>query len=332
MWWLLDVLAATPWAQWTQHVPPSWTVAVAMVGALWMLLPRGFPARGLGAAMMAPLLLVKPDAPRTGEYWLTLLDVGQGLAAVVRTESHTLVYDTGPRFSESFDSGDAVVMPFLRHLGVRRVDQLILSHSDSDHVGGTRSVLNNVGVDEVRSSMTVPDAPGARPCEAPDAWEWDGVRFELIYPTTEARARPRKDNDLSCVLRVRAPGGTVLLTGDIEANSEQVLIEREGNALRADVLVVPHHGSATSSTAAFVRAVNPRYALFPTGYRNRFGFPKEAVTRRYRDAEAILLDTANRGAITLRVGPFGVSAPESHRLDARRYWTHQAGGKLELKD
>ncbi|MBI3776530.1 MAG: DNA internalization-related competence protein ComEC/Rec2 [Gammaproteobacteria bacterium] len=321
VWWFLELAADTPWAQWTQHVPQTWTVMVGCIGTLWLLLPRGVPARWLGAVALAPMILVSPPAPQPGEFWFTLLDVGQGLSAVVRTANHVLVYDTGPKFSEHFNTGEAVVVPYLRYLGVRDVDILMLSHSDSDHIGGARSVLRQTKVAEVASSVPLELAPGATACSTPRAWQWDGVDFTVLYPPpVESGLRRKKDNDVSCVLRVSNAGGSVLLPGDIEIPSEKFLLANAAAQLRADILVVPHHGSMTSSSAEFVNSIAPHYALFPVGYRNRFGFPKAKVVQRYRDVDARMLDSANAGAISFQIGVDGVSAPVLFRTAARRYW------------
>ncbi len=338
VWGFLELAAGTPWAQWSQHVPQTWTVIAGSLGTVWLLLPRGVPARWLGAVALAPMLLVRPPAPQAGEYWFTLLDVGQGLSAVVRTANHVLVYDTGPKFSEHFNTGEAVVIPYLRYLGVRDIDILMLSHSDSDHIGGARSILRQMNVMQVASSVPLEFASAATPCATPRAWQWDGVDFTVLYPPptvmdggsagnagavfppADSGLRRKKDNDVSCVLRVGSAAGSVLLTGDIEIPSEKFLLANAAAQLRADILVAPHHGSMTSSSSAFVNAIAPRYALFPVGYRNRFGFPKAKVVQRYQEINAHLLDSANAGAISFRIGPGEIAAPELYRESARHYW------------
>ncbi len=321
VWWFLELAANTSWAQWTQHVPLTWTVIVGSIGTLWLLLPRGVPARWLGVIALAPMLFVPPPAPQPGEFWFTLLDVGQGLSAVVRTANHVLVYDTGPKFSEHFNTGEAVVVPYLRYLGVRDVDMLMLSHSDSDHIGGARSVLHQTNVAEVASSVPLELAPDATTCATPRAWQWDGVDFTVLYPPpVDSGLRRKKDNDVSCVLRVSIAGSSVLLPGDIEIPSEKFLLANAAAQLRSDILVVPHHGSTTSSSVAFVNSIAPRYALFPVGYRNRFGFPKAKVVQRYLDVDAHLLDSARNGAISFRIGANGIETPELYREIARHYW------------
>lgn len=320
LWPLMEWFAGVSHAQWTQAAPPMWALLPAALGALVLLAPAGVPGRWIGAVLLAPLVALTPQRPAAGEAWLTLLDVGQGLAAVIRTADHSLVFDAGPGFSESFDAGGAAVVPFLRAVGVRSIDTLVVSHGDHDHIGGLQTVLQQVPVSEIVSSVPERLAPlvtNVQLCRAGQQWQWDGVRFEMIYPMPELGTQ---GNDASCVLRVSTAGGSVLLPGDIEKRSEKALLASMPSALRADVLVAPHHGSNTSSTAPFLAAVQPHYALFAVGYRNRYGFPKPAVTERYRVLGTQMLGTADAGAITIKLGSMGVSAPETYRQQARRYW------------
>jgi competence protein ComEC len=269
------------------------------------------------------MVLVNPARPQAGEAWFTLLDVGQGLAAVVRTADHALVFDTGPAAGERFDAGSAVIVPFLREAGIGRIDTLIVSHGDMDHRGGAPAVLAQADVKRLLTSVPdkVPwDRGRAESCEAGQTWEWDGVRFEMLYPF---RNQSYRGNDASCVLRVRTPKESVLLPGDIEKRSEAALLRDEPARLAADILVAPHHGSNTSSTAEFLQTVRPRYALFATGYRNRYGFPRPAVVARYAAEGVALLDSARNGAITFHLGAAAPSPPETFRQQARRYWHSQ---------
>lgn len=316
-------LAELPLAVWQQHAPPAWAIGLATLGCLWLLLPRGFPARGTGAVLMLPLVLVEPARPAAGELRLTVLDVGQGLAVHAQTASHDLVYDTGPQFSPDANSGNRILLPYLRAAGVRRLDGLILTHEDKDHSGGALSLLDGLPVAWSMSSLPADhpfrDAPGHRPCIGGQAWEWDGVRFEMLHPEAAGYdAAKRKSNDMSCVLKLSAAHGSALLTGDIETISEQALSKRQGGRLRADVLLAPHHGSRTSSSPEFLAAVGAKTVVFPVGYRNRFRHPNEAVWRRYEETGAQLLRTDRDGAVTLR---FGVSQELTLQREAhRRYW------------
>jgi competence protein ComEC len=320
LWPVLAWLAALPLSEWVQHTPVAWTVLPALVGVVLLLAPRGLPGRAVGAVLLLPMFLVRPPGPPPGAVWLTLLDVGQGLAAVVRTHGHVLVYDTGPRFSATFDGGGAVVAPYLRHHGLGAVDALVVSHGDSDHSGGVRALLEAVPVRRLLSSEPerlpvsgmVPET-----CGSGMAWNWDGVEFQMLHPAVGAHYR---GNEGSCVLRIEATGGVLLLTGDIERLAEARLLREHDAALRSRVLVVPHHGSRSSSSRSFVQAVAPEYALFPVGYRNRWGFPHAEVRERYEEAGAVLLDTASLGAIRVRLEADGPAPPTGYREANRRYW------------
>ena len=314
LWQALTFLADLPFSQWTHSAPPAWAFFCGLVGAALLLAPRGWPARWVGTIWLLPLVLVSPPAPAAGEAWFTLLDVGQGLAAVVRTQTHTLVFDTGPRYGK-FDTGDAVVEPYLRAAGVQRIDTLIISHGDNDHIGGAVSVLRASPVGEVLSS--VPERlPAARPCLSGQTWNWDGVDFAMLNPGGERFSRA---NDNSCVLQVRTRFGNVLLPADIEARAERALIERWGRRLRSEVLVAPHHGSKTSSTPEFIDAVSPEYVLFPAGYRSRYHHPNATVVQRYADRAIVMRDSPAAGAIELRLRASGIEAA-AYRQQHRRYW------------
>lgn len=321
-WSLLVACAGLPGASVAWALPAPWIAGAAAVGALLLLAPRGMPARAVGWLLLLPLVLLRPDAPRAGALWFTLLDVGQGLAAVARTEHHTLVFDTGPRFSDSFDTGAAVVLPYLRSQGVGFIDTLLISHGDNDHSGGAYSVLANMPVAALLSSIPARFAhPGTR-CRAGQTWRWDGVTFRILHPDA---SRTWQGNNSCCVLSIEAPGGRVLLPADIEAAAEHRLVTEQAEALRATILVAPHHGSRTSSTEEFIAAVAPSYVLFPVGYRNRYGFPRSEVVTRYADHHAQRFDTDSAGSIEFHIDPdTGVSLPRSYRQTARHYWNASA--------
>ncbi len=325
----LEWLSQMPDAVWQQHAPPVWTALAAAVGVLWLLLPRGFPARWVGAVGLAPMFLALPAAPGHGALWVTVLDVGQGLAVVVRTQSHALLYDAGPRFGEEADSGNRIILPYLRGSGVKRLDGFIVSHDDVDHSGGAISVLDGIPVAWLASSL-----PDASPipahagrvlhCVAGQGWEWDGVRFDLLHPDAASyRDADLKDNARGCVLKIASPYGSVLLTADIQRDTEARLLERAPEALPATVLVAPHHGSKSSSSEAFVRRVNPALVVFTVGYRNRFGHPKKEVVQRYRALGSRLYRSDRSGAVEVRFdGPSGATA-SAFRETGRRYWWAQ---------
>jgi competence protein ComEC len=319
----LEWLAAVPVAVWQQHAPPPWTIPVALCGIAWMLLPRGFPARWIGASGLLPLFLVLPPPPEHGALRMTVLDVGQGLAVVLRTRNHALLYDTGPSFAPDADSGTRIVAPFLRATGTRRVDGMIVSHEDNDHAGGAASVLAAVPVDWLASSLPGDhslhaSANDSIACHAGQRWEWDGVRFEMLHPQPGHEAERMKANNRSCVLLVAAASTRVLIAGDIEARAEREMLARH-RFLRAEILVVPHHGSTTSSSAEFLAAVQPEIAIFSAGYRNRFGHPRPEVIARYRAGGSRILRSDQHGAVLLEIDAAGVRV-SLQREARRRYW------------
>ncbi|MBI5898077.1 MAG: DNA internalization-related competence protein ComEC/Rec2 [Rhodocyclales bacterium] len=318
----VDWLAALPLAVWQQAAPPVWAMLLALAGGVWLLLPRGFPARWLGLLCFLPLLTTEAPRPLAGTAQVNVLDVGQGLAIHVQTAAHDLLFDAGPAFSADADSGNRIIAPYLRAMGVRRLDAMVISHADKDHEGGAASVLAALPVDLLKTSLPFEHPLSAQPvrhepCVAGDAWEWDGVRFEMLHPAGEPLSR--KSNDLSCVLRVSAGGRAMLLTSDIEAVSEQALLARYGQRLAAEAMTAPHHGSKTSSTAEFIAAVGAREVIFPVGYRNRFGHPKDEVVARHVASGARLHRTDRDGALRLLLAPQGVAVGHE-RAESRRYW------------
>ncbi len=324
----LEAMAGLPGAVWQQHAPPAWALPAALLGVAWLVAPRGVPGRMLGSIWLLPLFVVVPPRPAAGEFRLTVLDVGQGLAVVVETHRRTLLYDTGPRYHDTADAGSRIVAPFLRAIGVARLDAIVVSHQDSDHSGGLRSVRQVTPVASLLTSLpadAAADGPGPAGGDLPERclagrrWTWDGVTFALLHPLPAHYANPRtRSNDLSCVLRIDSAHGSVLLPGDIEAASELELVARDPAALKADVLVVPHHGSRTSSTPPFVAAVAPGVAVFTPGYRNRFGHPRPEVVARYHMAQRYRTDLD--GALTFTFAAGAAPTPQAERVRRRRYW------------
>ena len=322
----LEWLAASPWAVWQQHAPPGWAVVLGLAGVAWMLLPRGFPARWLGLLALLPLLLVPPERPLWGGMTVTVLDVGQGESVHVQTASHDLLYDTGPAFSADANSGNRLIAPYLRAMGVARLDVLVVSHEDRDHAGGAESVLDAVPTDLLLTSISEWHPLAAmpvpyRPCQDGDAWEWDGVRFQVLHPPAPYYGEGvRKSNDMSCVLKIVSDRGSVLLTGDIDAATEAGLAARHGADLGAQVLVPPHHGSGGSSSPALVDAVGARWVLIPVGYRNSFRHPRPEVLERYAAAGASVRRTDTDGALKATFGVQGLTVA-AERERRRRYWS-----------
>jgi len=323
---MLDWLAAFPDAVWQQHAPPAWTVIVAIAALAWLLAPRGVPARWLGAIGLLPLFAMAPAAIRAGDVEIVVLDVGQGLSAVVRTARHALLYDAGPAFGPGADSGNRTIVPYLRSIGVKQLDGFIVTHDDDDHWGGAASVLQALPVHWLKTSLPdldplVVQAGPALRCEAGQQWEWDGVRFEMLHPARASYDEPAiKDNDRGCVLKIEAPGGRALLPADIERRAESELLARARESLNADVLLAPHHGSRTSSTPDFVQAVGPRLVVIPAGYRNRLGHPHREVVERYRAVGAAIYRTDRDGAVTITMRADGAINVAPYRAVYRRYW------------
>ncbi|BBI99862.1 DNA internalization-related competence protein ComEC/Rec2 [Ferrigenium kumadai] len=325
----LEWLNALPQAVWTQHAPPAWTIAAAMLGVFWLLLPRGFPARWLGAPLMLPMFLNAPEPPPPGMLRLIVFDVGQGLAVAAQTNDHALLYDTGPDFSGEADSGNRILVPALRAAGIAKLDGLMLSHDDLDHTGGTASVMQAIPIGWISAPMNpnhalLQQTTDARPCQDGLRWDWDGVRFEVLHPEPGGTGSKPHDNDQSCVLRISAGRQHILLAGDIEKETEQRLLRLHADQLATSLLVVPHHGSKSSSGHDFIAATLPDYAVFTVGYRNRFGHPRKEVLQRYTDTGAQLLRSDEDGAILVEMDTRGIKV-ERYRKTHARYWQHHPG-------
>ncbi|GAB3790047.1 DNA internalization-related competence protein ComEC/Rec2 [Dyella agri] len=316
-WWLLERMAVWPGAHWYLPQLTPWALLLATLGALWLFLPRGVPLRALGLLLFLPLLWPPLARPAAGAFEAWVLDVGQGLSVLLRTRHHTLLYDTGARYPSGFDLGEAAVLPAIHALGITRLDVLMVSHADNDHAGGAGAVA--AAFPQARRYAGEPERmPVPMPaCVSGQAWEWDGVRFRVLSP---APAAAGKSNDRSCVLLVEGTGGSLLLTGDISAKVEPQVAAALGEDA-SPVLLVPHHGSKTSSSADFIAAVAPPFAIVSTGWRNRFGHPKPEVMARYAEAGVPVLDTADSGAIGIGFpadGPARVTG--RWRLRDLRYW------------
>ena len=329
--WLID-------ATWPLiGVPASWPVATIAVAGLdplaWIVLFVGtlaalspLPVRGrlAGVIMVVAACLWRPQPLPRGAARIAVLDVGQGLAAVVRTRSHTLVFDTGPSFRSGTDAGQLVVVPYLESQGVRSVDVLVASHDDDDHKGGAASIVGALDVRRVVAGPSVraldrgsaANIPIER-CHRGERWSWDGVAFEWLHPGDTPHER---DNDSSCVLQVAAGDHRVLLTGDIEADAEAELLQAS-ELETAEIVVAPHHGSRTSSSADFVAATRPGWVVFTVGHRNRWGFPAPAVVARWEAGAARTLRTSASGAVefVMQSGE-PLPPPAQWRIDHRRFW------------
>jgi competence protein ComEC len=316
LWPVLRWISELPIATFSNRTHSLLSIILAFVGVLLLLLPRGFPGKMVGLVWLLPLFLIKPDTIAANQAKITVLDVGQGLSTVVETQNHVLVFDTGPKLSADFDTGDRVVVPFLATRGRNNIDALVISHGDNDHAGGAQSILKTMPVKTIITSEPKLFAEyNTMPCYSGQHWEWDGVYFEMLHPTT---VLTKKRNDHSCVLRVKAGEQAVLLTADIEAKSEYAILENNPQQLSATVMLVPHHGSRTSSTLEFIRAIHPTFAIIPVGYLNRYGHPKPDVVERYRVENIRVLDTVRQGAISFMLD--GSLDIQGYRPQNKRYW------------
>lgn len=328
---LLQAMAHWPLAVWTVPAAPVWAQWAGVLAAAVLVLPWPWRLRLLALPLALPLLMPPRELPAEGHFELLALDVGQGSAVLLRTRRHSLLFDAGPQYARDSDAGQRVLLPLLRGLGVSRLDRLLLSHRDNDHVGGARSLLQALPVGELLGSLESDHplhAPGVphRRCEAGERWVWDGVVFELLRPPPQDYARALKPNAMSCVLRVAggaAGAGSVLLTGDIEREQELALVAAAAPALRSDVLIAPHHGSRTSSSVELLGAVAPAVAIFQAGYRNRFGHPATDVIARYRAQGIRTVESTRCGAWRWQ-GDAAVAQATCERDRVRRHWHDEA--------
>ena len=301
--WGLTYLAELPNALIYFPTLPWYYLALAILGMLWILLPRGIPGRWLGLVCLLPLMTWQPLKPALGEFRLTVLDVGQGLATVIQTAEHNLVFDTGSKSPYGFDMGEVVLAPWLRAQQIHALDVLMVSHGDNDHRGGADYLLEHFSVQQLSTndpanfpdlSKQLPTSPPLSICKAGQTWVWDEVKFEVLNPLPTLKQS--KENNQACVLRVSNGGHALLLPADIEQTAEQALLE-QGAKLQADVVLVPHHGSKTSSSVSFLQALAPQLAIVSSGYLNRFHHPHPKIVERYQAREIALLNTAITGAI-----------------------------------
>lgn len=302
LWLILQWFAKFPVYSWQPPQQYLWlTITLAMLGAVWLFIPIGVATRWWGLLNFVPLLATNLLTIPYGQAELTLLDVGQGLSVIIRTQHHTLVYDTGAKLSDHFDLGTRVVAPYLQTVGVKYIAALMISHGDNDHIGGARGLLNKISANSIITSDPK-DLAEYNPviCQAGQQWQWDGVIFSVLHP--QVGVTNSKRNDHCCVLMVQAGKHKALLTGDIESISEQQLILRYGEQLQADVMLVPHHGSKTSSSLEFLQYTKPKFALIPAGYKNQYSHPRQEVVDKYHAIGAAVLNTVDTGSISFRLG------------------------------
>ena len=318
---LLEFFSSVPYALLKLSGFTPVAVTLAALTALLMIVPVTAGLRAISLVLTLPLLFPQFDRAQRGEYHVTFLDVGQGTSVVVRTASHTLVYDTGDQFSNRFSAADAVLIPYLRSKAITKVDRLIVSHADRDHSGGADEVLDEFDVGTLMMSSPLPQRPDAPHvmCKAGDNWEWDTVRFSVLHPDARMVG---SENDRSCVLRISTPGGVdTLLPGDIETYGEGRLL-RSGELQSTEILLSPHHGSATSSGQQFIAALQPKFVVHSAGFKNRFDFPRDEVTARYQSSGTRQFNTSDSGAINFQVSDSSVEFSQ-YRVTSRRWWHRQ---------
>lgn len=313
---LIHIIAARPAS--AAVIPATSGTAVLCIALLplYVLLPIGWPLRQAAWTGVLGLLLWQPPDPPPGCVDATVLDVGQGLAVVVTTGDRTLLYDAGPAFRNGGSAARSVVLPFLASAGIARIDRLVVSHADLDHAGGLTDIDNALAVSDVLSGEPLA-VDGARRCHAGIAWYWGRTRFTMLHPQREP---VYSGNNASCVLLIETGNRSMLLTGDIESPIEANLVQRRVLP-QVDIVTVPHHGSRTSSIAAFVQSLSPRYAIVSAAHGNQWGFPKPDVVARWRASGSIVLDTATSGAIHVRQCDYAAdTGVERYRRKARRIW------------
>ena len=313
----LVVLAGFSYATISSIAPPIYTIPFALLGIFILIAPRGMPVRWIGLIFLLPTAFVDNAKLKQGEVTMTLLDVGQGLSAVVETAQHTLVFDTGVKYSNSYNMGDVVIVPFLESKGIDTIDLLVISHGDNDHKGGMESIIQQKNVIKIMSSMPKLYKEGlSMRCLSGQVWEWDQVRFEVLAPADDFVGGK---NDNSCVIKVISSHGTMLLTGDIESSAEEWLVDHVAEQLDSDIMIAPHHGSKTSSSMSFLQRVSPQTILIPTGYRNKFHFPHTKVIDRYNTIESNWMNTAEEGALIVQMKDNSIQI-NSSRKEWGKYW------------
>jgi competence protein ComEC len=313
-WPVFERLAQSPLALWWLPEPAWYALPLALLGAFWLLLPRGVPGKPLALLLWLPLLWPSVHRPAQGEAELVVVDVGQGLSVLVRTARHDLLYDMGPAIPDGFDAGERVDVPALHALGVRRLDMAIVSHGDNDHAGGFPAVARAFPPKIALTPDGAPPLPHGRPCMAGSTWQWDGVRFRFLHPPLYF---PYLGNNAGCVLRVESAHGVALLTADVDQVIERDLLRRDPGDVHADVVVVAHHGSNGSSDPGFVAATGARFALISAGYGNRFHHPRPEAVARWREAGAAVSITMETGAQDVRLAASGITVQARRRVQPR---------------
>ena len=315
----LQFLSASSFAVLRNAQPDLLALVLAMIGMLLFFMPRAIPGRWLALLMFVPLFNTSASHLGSGKVELQVIDVGQGLSVLIRTDQHYLLFDTGARFSQRFDVGQRVVVPLLRKQSIGKLDKLIISNGDRDHIGGAQAVIDEIKVEQLLGrDIEQLQHKNKQLCQQGQSWHWDGVDFEILHPENK---NYKKRNNHSCVLMVSTGRGSILLTADIEKKVEYQLRNKYQQRLSSSVLIAPHHGSNTSSTSAFIQQVDPQIVIYSSGYLNRYGFPKQAVVERYQQQGVQQLSTAQSGHIRLIIESNGrITELTEYRKSNQRYW------------
>ena len=319
-WPIIDLLANTPFSHWNLPTISNLHWLILAIATIVLLSPRYIPGKWLALFAFLPLFYPNTAQPNKGDVWFTLLDVGQGLSAVIQTSEHTVIFDTGPKYSDKLNAGSSVIEPYLKASGIHHIDTLIVSHSDNDHIGGAKHLIDSFVIDTILTSQQK-HLSGSKVCSSGQSWQFDGVSFEILSPESKAS---NSDNNLSCVLKITNDQHSILLTGDIEKQVEAKLVKNSPEKLASTILIAPHHGSNSSSTSEFIQKVDAKWVLFATGYLNRYHFPHPKVTQRYQKTSAKLLNTADHGAILIKLEHQKKIDIITWRQSAQRIWTQVA--------
>lgn len=294
-------------------------VIALQIAAIIFLLPQQLSLKHLIPFFFLPILFpIRQFHPKGADIHFSLLDVGHGLASIVQTSHHLLIFDCGPRLGESFDAGKIVVLPALYRSGVKKINKIIISHSDSDHLGGLKAILQVFPKTKVLTS--IPKRLRnfkAKTCQAGDSWYWDGVFFQILWPP---RGFPYQDNNSSCVLKVSNGRYSLIIPGDIEFQTEASLVNRNWKRLPTTILIAPHHGSKTSSSFRFLQATKPKLVLFATGDYFRFHIPNRLIEARYREIGTETLSTYTKGNIDCYLPKKGEMTIQAYRKKHKFLW------------
>lgn len=320
LWKFLAFMANMELATWHVYIPSIGLFFLMMVGFCILLLPAGVRGKWIGIIWILPVILNKPLTPNRNDFWLTILDVGQGLAIVVQTKNHLMIYDAGPNYNGHMDMGEDVIIPYLKTQNIKKIDKLIISHGDNDHIGGAQALIHAFPINEIQTS--VPEKfkiNTSHSCLAGESWKWDNVNFTFLYPN---KNQLHLGNDSSCVLKINNRKHAVLLTGDIEKSAEKYLVSQNQNILKSDILIVPHHGSKTSGLAEFIALVHPKIVVYAIGYKNRYHFPHPNIFEAYKKINSIPFDTVTSGAIIFKITNDNelIDEPEKYRVIHKKYW------------